>query len=62
MRGGKLNDANFGSRMVGEGVFAEQMKTMFELARRKAGSPEEGPKLSTDAFRPPRGPQMTLWE
>ena len=62
MRGGKLNDANFGSRMVGEGVFAEQMKTMFELARRKAGIPEEGPKLSTDAFRPPRGPQMTLWE
>jgi DNA repair photolyase len=62
IRGGMLNDAKFGSRMVGEGVFAEQMKTMFELARRKAGIPEEGPTLSTEAFRPPRGPQMTLWE
>jgi DNA repair photolyase len=62
MRGGKLNDGRFGSRMRGEGIFAEQMKTMFELARRKAGIPEEGPKLSTDSFRPPRAPQMTLWE
>jgi DNA repair photolyase len=62
MRGGKLNDANFNSRMVGEGIFAEQIRTMFELARRKAGIPEDGPTLSSESFRPPRGPQMTLWE
>jgi DNA repair photolyase len=62
MRGGKLNDGNFHTRMVGEGVFAEQMKTMFELARRKAGIPEDAPKLLTAAFRRPRGPQMAFWE
>ena len=62
IRGGKLNDGNFSTRMVGEGIFAEQMRTMFELARRKAGIPEEGPPLSKDAFRRPRGPQLTLWE
>jgi DNA repair photolyase len=35
MRGGKLNDARFGSRMRGEGVFADQMSQMFHIARRK---------------------------
>src|SRR5262249_32624459 len=30
MRGGKLNDPNFGSRMQGEGIFAEQLSRMFE--------------------------------
>ena len=62
IRGGKLNDGNFNTRMVGEGIFAEQIRTMFELARRKAGIPEEGPALSKEAFRRPRGPQLTLWE
>ena len=37
LRGGKLNDASFGSRMRGEGVWADQLKTMFELAKRRAG-------------------------
>jgi DNA repair photolyase len=62
IRGGKLNDGNFNSRMRGEGIFAEQIRTMFELSRRKAGIPEDGPSLSKDAFRRPRGPQMTLFE
>jgi len=38
MRGGKLNDPNFGTRMKGEGVFADQIKSMFKLACRKAAS------------------------
>jgi DNA repair photolyase len=62
MRGGKLNDANFHTRMVGEGVFADHMRTTFELGRRKAGIAEQGPALSTAAFRRPRGPQLALWE
>ena len=32
MRGGKLNDPNFGSRMRGEGIFAEQIRQMFHIA------------------------------
>jgi DNA repair photolyase len=61
MRGGKLNDPNFGSRMKGEGVFAEQIRSMFKLACRKAGIGEGGPELSTAAFRRPAGAQLSLF-
>lgn len=61
LRGGKLNDSNFHTRMHGEGVWAEQLKTVFEVAKRKAGLDREFPELSTDHFRPPAGPQMTLF-
>jgi DNA repair photolyase len=60
MRGGKLNDARFGSRMRGEGIFADQISQMFHVACRKVGLPEEGPELSTSAFRRPGGKQMAL--
>ena len=60
MRGGKLNDPRFGSRMRGEGIFADQIHQMFEIARRKAGIPDEGPELSAAAFRRPQGPQLSL--
>jgi DNA repair photolyase len=60
IRGGKLNDPRFGSRMRGEGIFADQMHQMFEVARRKAGIPEDGPKLSAASFRRPSGPQLDL--
>jgi DNA repair photolyase len=58
MRGGKLNDARFGARMRGEGVFAEQISQMFRVARRKAGLDGAGPELSAAAFRRPEGSQM----
>jgi DNA repair photolyase len=61
LRGGKLNDSNFVTRMRGEGVWAEQLKTMFEVAKRKVGLDGEFPKLSTDRFRKPAGPQLTFW-
>jgi DNA repair photolyase len=62
MRGGKLNDSNFGSRMKGEGVFAEQIRSMFKLACRKAGIEVGALELSTSAFRRPSGPQLNLFE
>ena len=37
LRGGRLNDPRFGTRMTGEGVFAEQIATLFALSCRKAG-------------------------
>ncbi|MBI5383712.1 MAG: PA0069 family radical SAM protein [Verrucomicrobia bacterium] len=58
MRGGRLNDSRFGERMRGEGIFAEQIHQMFHVARRKAGIPEDGPELSTAAFRRPAGAQL----
>ena len=51
LRGGKLNDAAFHTRMQGEGIFADQIATMFAMGCRKAGIGEERIKLSTAAFR-----------
>jgi len=51
MRGGKLYEAKFHDRMSGEGIFAEQMATMFRLACRRAGMDDQRIKLSTAAFR-----------
>lgn len=60
MRGGKLNDPRFGSRMRGEGLRAEQISALFHAARRKHGMDERGPGLSCDAFRRPGGRQLDL--
>jgi DNA repair photolyase len=52
MRGGRLNDPRFGSRMHGEGLFADHIAQLFSISCRRAGI-ETGrfPKLSTAAFR-----------
>ena len=52
MRGNKLYDYRWGKRQEGEGIFAEQIGTMFEVAKRRAGIGKR-PKLSTAAFRRP---------
>ena len=51
-RGKRLNDSRWGSRIVGEGIFAEQVRAMFEVACRRSGIGQR-PSLSTDAFRRP---------
>jgi DNA repair photolyase len=61
IRGGKLNDPNFGSRMRGEGIFAAQIEALFALACRKAGLEGRGPPLSTAAFRVPSASQLLLF-
>jgi len=61
MRDGKLNDPNFGSRMSGEGPFAESIHQMFDLHRRKLGLTKKL-ELSTAAFRHPPGPQPSLFD
>src|SRR5215218_667090 len=52
MRGGRLNDPDFGSRMKGEGLVADHIAQLFEIGCRRAGI-ERGrfPELSTAAFR-----------
>ena len=51
IRAGKLNDPNFKSRMRGEGIFAEQMAELFQLAQKKAGIRDRWPRLSVEHFR-----------
>jgi DNA repair photolyase len=53
LRGGKLYDPRFGSRMRGEGIFADQVKAIFETARRRYGLDQKRIELSTAAFRRP---------
>jgi DNA repair photolyase len=60
LRGGKLNNSNFGSRMTGEGVWAEQLQQMFGIMTRKLGLNKDEASLSTEHFRRPGGEQMTL--
>jgi DNA repair photolyase len=61
MRGGKLNDPRFGSRMRGEGLFADTIKRLYQIACQKAGIAGKGPKLSTEAFRRPGREQELLF-
>jgi DNA repair photolyase len=62
MRGGKLNDPRFGSRMRGEGLYAKQIARLFTVARRTAGFRKESRELRTDGFRRPSGPQLLLFD
>jgi DNA repair photolyase len=61
MREGKLYESAFGKRMRGEGIFAEQVHALFEVACRKHGLDRELPELATEAFRRPGGKQMDLF-
>lgn len=62
MRGGRLNDARFGSRMRGEGVIADALADLFLLGCRRAGITGAMPRLSAAAFRRPGGTQGLLFE
>ena len=61
MHGGKLYDSQWGKRMGGEGIFAEQIAQMFDVARRKAGIPNDDAELSTASFRRADGAQLSLF-
>jgi len=61
IRGGKLNDPNFKTRMRGEGVSAEQMAELFALARKKSGITERWPKFSVEHFRRAERGQLSLF-
>ncbi len=61
MRNGKLYDAQWGKRFSGEGIFAEQIARMFEVARRQAGIRNDERELSTKSFRRAGGTQLSLF-
>ena len=60
LRGGeKLNQSQWHSRMTGDGIFAEQISSLFEVGCRRAGIGAR-PRLSTAAFRRPQE-QLSLF-
>ncbi len=61
IRGGRLNDPNFGSRLHGSGPYAEHISELFEVCCRKAGLNSSRPILSAKAFRRPGPSQMRLF-
>lgn len=68
MREGKLYDAKWGQRMKGSGAAAEQIHTLFEVSKRRAGLGGENlavqhisSELSTAHFRVPTA-QLDLFE
>lgn len=61
VRGGNLNSAQFHSRMKGEGIYAEQVKDLFDMACRKAGLNRNPIVLSSDHFKRPGGTQLDLF-
>ncbi|KTD51404.1 hypothetical protein Lqui_0248 [Legionella quinlivanii] len=65
MRGGKEYDSTFGTRMRGEGEFANLLKMRFQLACKRFGlNTERQIALNTSQFRKiEQGPkQLNLWE
>ena len=61
LRGGRLNDTEFGRRMRGTGTYAEQIRQLFDTSRRRAGLARRGPELSIESFRRPGGSQLTIF-
>jgi DNA repair photolyase len=53
MRGGKDNDARFGSRMTGQGVWAQLLRQRFDKACARLGFLKERTPLDMTQFRPP---------
>ncbi|MBX3033344.1 MAG: PA0069 family radical SAM protein [Bdellovibrionaceae bacterium] len=59
VRGGKLNDPRFGSRMRGEGAIAENLRQMFKIYTRRENLNREDLHLTTEHFSRP-GDQLSF--
>ena len=53
MRGGRDNDARFGTRMKGEGVWADLLRTRLRVGMHKYGLSAQHPELDLSLFRRP---------
>ena len=53
MRGGKDNDSRFGTRMTGQGVWAQLLRQRFDKACARLGYQRERAELDVSRFRPP---------
>lgn len=63
MQGKTLSHRDFGTRLKGEGIWAEQIRSMVTISARRCGYAPHRPQVSTAAFRRPRemNGQMELW-
>ena len=61
MRSGRDNDPRFGSRMRGEGPYADMLRSRFEITCRKLGLKREAPTLRIEGFRGHQPAQRDLF-
>ena len=61
IRGGRLNDPNFRTRMQGSGAYAQHISELFEVSCRKLGLNSQRPTLSAKAFCRPGPAQLGLF-
>jgi len=61
LRGGRLSDSRFGTRMRGEGAFTDQIAALFDSACRQHDLSGPAPALSISSFRRADDPQLGLW-
>ncbi len=62
LRGGQLYDSTWGSRLQGEGVFADQLRDLFRLTARRHGLNHERLDFDVTGFRRPElGGQLSLF-
>src|SRR5262252_2320814 len=61
IRGGRLNDPNFVTRMQGSGAYAQHLSELFELSCRKAKLNSRRPVLSAISFQRPGPTQLGLF-
>ncbi len=60
LSGGKLYTSEWGKRMTGDGIFAEQLAAMFDVTTRRLGLNHDHFTLATEHFRKP-GEQLALF-
>ena len=61
LRDGKLNTADFGARMRGEGPISDQVRQMFHVCRLRYGIGNDFKELSTAAFRRSNPGQLEMF-
>jgi len=61
LHGGKLYQSDWGKRMSGEGIFAEQLDQLFNATTRRLGLNQDHFALSTEHFRRDGGRQLELF-
>lgn len=61
MRGGKLNNSDFGKRFSGEGEFAETLNNLFLISCKKYGLNKRDYRLSIENFRQKGNKQLEMF-
>jgi DNA repair photolyase len=61
IRGGKLNNSEFGKRFSGQGEFAETIKNLFSLSCKKYGLNKRDYRLSVEGFRKKANEQLEMF-